>query len=194
MKTEQRKASHGGSTSPVPGSARPLRTAVLRQPGRRPGSSGRGTDAAHRRRPHDEGRSAGLPTGSADSRPFGRNVPLTPVQQRVLAVIAAGRSPESYLAGGAVLNRDRPRLSDDRDIFHNEEHRVFAQAESDVATLAGAGFRLRPVLREFGLVEYDVETEEGRTIVQWMGDTDLRFFPILQDEIFGWRLSDADLA
>src|SRR3954462_7614030 len=118
MKTEQRKASHGGRTSPVPGSARPLRTAVLRQPGRRPGSSGRGTDAAHRRRPDDEGRSAGLPTGSADSRPFGRSVPLTPVQRRVLAVIAAGRSPESYLAGGAVVNRDRPRLSDDLDIFH----------------------------------------------------------------------------
>jgi hypothetical protein len=116
------------------------------------------------------------------------------VQKRVLAVIAAGRSPESYLAGGAVLNRERPRLSDDLDIFHDEEHRVLTQAERDVAALATAGFRLRPVVREFGLVEYEAEGEEGRTIVQWMGDTDLRFFPILQDEIFGWRLSDADLA
>jgi hypothetical protein len=83
----------------------------------------------------------------------------------MLAVIAAGRSPESY-----------------------------AQVERDVASLAAAGFRLHLVLREFGLVEYEVADRDGRTIVRWMGDTDRRFFPIVRDETFGWRLSDADLA
>lgn len=121
-------------------------------------------------------------------------MPLTAVQRRVLAIIAANRSPESYVAGGAALNHERSRISDDLDIFHPDERVVYEQAAKDVALLAERGFAVRPVLHQFGLAEYEVGDDQGETLVQWMEDTDLRFFPVLSDEVFGWRLADADLA
>jgi hypothetical protein len=44
-------------------------------------------------------------------------VPLTKLQIHALRVLAAQRSPDSYVARGAALNRAGPRFSGDIDIF-----------------------------------------------------------------------------
>jgi len=53
-------------------------------------------------------------------------MPLTAFQSETLRLLAARRSPESFLAGGTVLNSgiDSPRYSKDLDIFHDVETSV----------------------------------------------------------------------
>src|SRR5208282_410560 len=48
-------------------------------------------------------------------------MPLTPFQKGVARVLIANRTPESHIAGGAVINRAETglRFSDDLDIFHD---------------------------------------------------------------------------
>ena len=48
-------------------------------------------------------------------------MPLTPFQSGVARVIAVNRTPESHIAGGAVINRGPTglRVSDDLDIFYD---------------------------------------------------------------------------
>jgi hypothetical protein len=45
-------------------------------------------------------------------------VPIGKFQSGVLRVLAAQRSPDSYIAGGVAINREGPRFSGDIDIFH----------------------------------------------------------------------------
>lgn len=42
-------------------------------------------------------------------------MPLTVIRQSAVEVLRLHRSERSYVAGGAALNRDWPRLSDDMD-------------------------------------------------------------------------------
>jgi len=53
-------------------------------------------------------------------------VPLTPFQAGVARLLAANRSPDSYLAGGAALHIEpnTNRYSDDLDYFHDSFERV----------------------------------------------------------------------
>jgi hypothetical protein len=60
----------------------------------------------------------------------------------VLRVLAAGRSPDSYIAGGVVINREGPCFSGDIDIFQDSENRLAAAAEADAKALTGAGLKL----------------------------------------------------
>src|SRR5580658_2226265 len=69
-------------------------------------------------------------------------VPLTKLQSHVLRVLAAQRSPDSYIAGGIALNREGPRFSRDIDIFQDSEQRLETAAETDAKALNEAGFRL----------------------------------------------------
>lgn len=121
-------------------------------------------------------------------------MPLTSIQKHILDVIKSNRSPESYLAGGAVLNRAWPRLSDDLDIFCNHESEVIEQAQADIRSLEKNGLEVSVVLMQYALAEVEVQVGQERCIIQWMDETARRFFPILQDQHFGWRLHDADLA
>ena len=59
-------------------------------------------------------------------------MPLTPFQKEVLRTLAANRSPESHIAGGAVINRQETglRYSDDLDNFHDVAASVAASAEA----------------------------------------------------------------
>lgn len=56
-------------------------------------------------------------------------MPLTDLQSRLLRLLAAHRSPDSYVAGAAVLNRDGPRFSGDIDNFegNNESLAIIAR-------------------------------------------------------------------
>jgi len=121
-------------------------------------------------------------------------VPLSKIQIDVLRLLAANRDPESYVAGASPLNRNRPRYSGDIDVFHDRENRVAAAAMADAETLAAAGHNIS-WLRQLPLI-YTAEVTHGSdsTRLEWVADSDYRFFPTMQDETFGYVLHPVDLA
>jgi len=121
-------------------------------------------------------------------------VPLSKIQSGVLRLLASHRDPESYVAGGTPLNRDAIRYSSDIDVFHDREERVAAAALSDVETLVEAGYRVS-WLRQLPLI-YTAEVAEGNaaTRLEWVVDSDFRFFPTIRNEDFGYILHPVDLA
>lgn len=120
---------------------------------------------------------------------------LTPLQRRVLRVIAKNRSPDSHVAGGAALARLSERRSEDIDIFHDAEDAVLRAADIDVAALRNAGLDVAVTARSSSFVDGVVSTAAGEiTRIQWLRDSAVRFFPAIKDKVFGYRLHDLDLA
>ena len=119
---------------------------------------------------------------------------LTQLQKDVMAVIAANRSETSHMAGGAVLNQEWPRLSDDLDIFHDTDEEIVATAKADIAALEAAGFKVTVDVLIYGVVECTVTRDGQHTILQWMSETRYRYFPLVRDAEWGVRLNTADLA
>jgi nucleotidyltransferase AbiEii toxin of type IV toxin-antitoxin system len=121
-------------------------------------------------------------------------VPLTKLQSHALRVLAAGRSPDSYLAGGVALNRDGPRFSSDIDIFHDSEERLEAAAGTDARALTEAGLNLSWRRIQTGRRQAQVEGLGEVMQLEWVADSDFRFFPAQTDELFGYVLHPVDLA
>ncbi len=121
-------------------------------------------------------------------------MPLSSIQTDVLRLLAGHRDPESYVAGATPLNRDAPRYSDDIDVFHDREERVAAAALNDAAVLAAAGYDVA-WLRQLPLI-YTAAVTRGDigTRLEWVADSDYRFFPTVPDEQFGYMLHPVDLA
>ena len=71
-------------------------------------------------------------------------MPLTELQQTILALLAQTRSPDSYLAGGAALHftPNSVRYSNDLEFFHDSPQRVASAFSDDAALLEGAGYGL----------------------------------------------------
>jgi hypothetical protein len=123
-------------------------------------------------------------------------MPLTPFQSETLRLLAAGRSPESFLAGGTVLNAgaDSPRYSKDLDIFHDVEASVVTSAETDAATLRQAGYEVEWLLRQALFQRAQVIRSGQRLRIEWVFDSAFRFFPVERDDLVGWRLNLYDAA
>jgi Nucleotidyl transferase AbiEii toxin, Type IV TA system len=121
-------------------------------------------------------------------------VPLTKLQSKVLRVLAAERSPDSYIAGGVALNREGPRLSRDIDIFQDSQQRLESAAEADAKALTEAGFKFSWKTIKNGRREAEVEWMGDRMPLEWVADSAFRFFPAQRDELFGYVLHPADLA
>ena len=121
-------------------------------------------------------------------------MPLSKIQSQVLRLLASHRDPESYVAGATPLNRNAPRYSGHIDVFHDREERVAAAAGDDVKTLLAGGYRVL-WLRQLPLL-YAAEVKLGSdsTRLEWVVDSDFRFFPTVRDETFGYLLHPADLA
>ena len=120
---------------------------------------------------------------------------LTELQRSVMRCLAQNRSPTSYAAGGAVLNRDWPRLSDDIDLFHDTDEQIVQAADRDIELLRAAGFQVTVDIRIYGCVEARARRIElSETVIQWMSETRHRFFPIVRDDEWGARLHQVDLA
>src|SRR5450631_2900804 len=119
---------------------------------------------------------------------------LTDLQKRIMQKLSANRSASSYLAGGLILNLAWPRRSDDIDIFHDTDEEVSVAANKDIADLEAADFRVIVDVRTYGTFEATVSDDSSSTIIQWMSDTKMRFFPLVKDEQWGSRLHQADLA
>ena len=124
----------------------------------------------------------------------GRVVPLATIQRNILRLLAAHRDPESYVAGSTPLNRDAPRYSGYIDIFHDREERVAQAAQQDAALLLEHGYALKWVRRDPSMFAVLASRADETTKLEWVADSDFRFFPTLQDEMFGYLLHPLDLA
>jgi hypothetical protein len=121
-------------------------------------------------------------------------VPLSSIQADILRILAAGRAPDSYVAGATLLNRDGPRVSRDIDVFQDREERVADAAAADAAALRSAGYDLIWLQRQPALYSAEVRKGAEATRLDWAADSDFRFFPTLQDETYGFVLHPIDLA
>jgi hypothetical protein len=121
-------------------------------------------------------------------------VPLSKLQEEILCLLAAHRDPESYVAGSTPLNREAPRYSGDIDIFHDREERVARAAEKDSVILQAHGFSLQWLRRELNFYSVLLRRDDEATKLEWVVDSDFRFFPALPDELFGYVLHPIDLA
>jgi hypothetical protein len=123
-------------------------------------------------------------------------MPLTPFQKGVARLLIANRTPESHIAGGAVINRGETglRYSDDLDIFHDVAASVAACAEADAKVLQGAGYSVEWAIRNEGFFRAEVGRGDEHLRLDWTTDSVFRFFPVQKDEDFGYCLHQADLA
>ena len=121
-------------------------------------------------------------------------VPLTPIQTKILRILASNRDPESFVAGSTPLNRDSARFSSDIDVFHDREERIAQAATLDSQTLTKQGFTLEWIRRESGIYSAIVRSGDLSTKLEWVADSDFRFFPVIEDEMFGFMLHPVDLA
>jgi hypothetical protein len=96
---------------------------------------------------------------------------LTQLQSNVLRVLAKNRSPTSYLAGGAILNRNWHRRSDDIHIFHDTDEEVADTAKADIALLESAGYAIHTDFIIYGAVDAIVSDGQSSTVIQWFADT-----------------------
>jgi hypothetical protein len=121
-------------------------------------------------------------------------VPLTKIQTEILRLLAAHRDPESYVAGSTPINRQAPRYSADIDVFHDREERVARAAQEDSDLLQARGYTLQWIRREPTLYAVVVERDGASTKIEWVVDSEFRFFPVIRDEAFGYVLHPVDLA
>jgi hypothetical protein len=121
-------------------------------------------------------------------------VPLSSLQREILRTLAAQRNPDSYVAGSTPLHRDGPRYSGDIDIFHDREHRVETTAVADAAILTSAGFVVEWLRQHPGIYAASVRKQSENTKIEWVRDSDFRFFPAMPDDLFGYSLHLADIA
>jgi len=117
-------------------------------------------------------------------------------------VLAAQRHEASHLAGGKVLTAsdNSARYSRDFDIFHDSVEGLVTASERDVQALENAGFQVRKLGRDnewskpVSFRKARVSRDGSSVDVDWSHDSAFRFFPIVRDELLGWRLHLFDMA
>jgi hypothetical protein len=93
-----------------------------------------------------------------------------------------------------AINRTGPRISRDIDIFHDREERVATVALQDTRILSDAGYTVRWLRRQPAVYSAAIGSATEETKLEWVADSDFRFFPAVKDEEFGFVLHMADLA
>ena len=121
-------------------------------------------------------------------------MPLSKLQTDILRTLAVHRNPESYVAGAGALNEKGPRYSSDIDIFHDREQDVAIASGADTHLLEELGFVCSWLRREPGFHAAIIQRGDEGTKLEWVRDSDFRFFPTMPDQLFGYRLHIADLA
>jgi hypothetical protein len=123
-------------------------------------------------------------------------VPLTDFQARLARLLSAGRTPDSYLAGGAALHVEpnTTRYSNDLDYFHDSEERVASAFADDRRTLIAAGYDVEIEISQPGYVRATVRKGGGSSKVEWAHDSAWRFLPAVRHETTGYNLHPIDLA
>ena len=86
----------------------------------------------------------------------------------MLRLLASHRNPESYVAGSTRLNR--------------------------TLTLDSCGYTVTWLRRHPGIQSAQVDLAGTSTRLEWVADSDFRFFPAMVDDLFGYVLHPVDLA
>jgi hypothetical protein len=71
---------------------------------------------------------------------------------------------------------------------------VARAAEQDAATLPNAGMRVHWQRREPTFFQALISRDAETTKLEWVVDSDFRFFPTVRDDVFGYMLHPVDLA
>jgi hypothetical protein len=121
-------------------------------------------------------------------------MPLSNLQVDILRLLASHRDPESFIGGSTPLNRNTLRYSGDIDVFHDREERVAAAALDDVSALRAAGYAVTWLRQLPSIHTAQIVSGNESTRLEWVADSDYRFFPAEKDEVFGYVLHPADLA
>lgn len=121
-------------------------------------------------------------------------MPLTSLQRQLLRIIAHNRTPQSYVAGGSVMNADDGRYSDDIDLFSDRIEALTAAIGSDVKALEAAGITVEWQAQSDAFHRAVVSDGEDSTRLDWAVDSDFRFYPAQKDDRFGYALHPIDLA
>jgi hypothetical protein len=121
-------------------------------------------------------------------------VELSKIQTEILRLLATHRDPESYVAKRTPLTRETSRYSSDIDLFHDREERVGQAAIQDSDLLQQHGYQVKWIRPGPGVYAVQVERSEAKTKLEWVADSDFRFFPAMPDETFGYVLHLIDLA
>ncbi len=120
-------------------------------------------------------------------------MPVEELQRRVAALLKPNRSRQSFVGGSSVFNIAFPRRSEDMDVYAHVP--IGDVAAGDVATLKAAGLQVEVDDLFYGFsVEAIVTDGRDVTKVEWNEADRERFFPVMEDETFGWILHRADLA
>jgi hypothetical protein len=123
-------------------------------------------------------------------------VPLTELQAELARLLAAHRSHDSYLAGGAALHLEpsSKRYSNDLDFFHDSVERVAEAFEADRELLEENDLSVTIDMTLPGYVRAVVGRGDDTTKVEWSHDSAWRFLPTVADDRVGYRLHPVDLA
>ena len=121
-------------------------------------------------------------------------MPLSKIQSEILRLLSSNRNPESYVAGSTPLNRNTLRYSGDIDIFHDREERVAESALGDAKVLEEAGYSVTWLRRLPSIYSAQIGKNDEITRLEWVVDSDYRFFPAIHDEVSGYVLHPVDLA
>ena len=121
-------------------------------------------------------------------------MPLSKLQTDILNLLASHRDQESFVAGSTPLNRNTTRQSGDIDIFHDREERVETAALKDAKALEDAGLKVSWLRRQPAIFAARIAKGDEVTRLEWVADSDYRFFPPLKDPLFGYVLNPIDLA
>lgn len=121
-------------------------------------------------------------------------MPLSKIQSDILRLIGGQRGPESYVAGATPLNRVAPRFSSDVDLFHDRQERVESAVEQDAQILESAGYQVTWLRHLPAICTAEVSKDGDSTRLEWVVDSDYRFFPVVEDELLGFVLHPIDLA
>ncbi len=138
---------------------------------------------------------SGQPPSSPNRSPLAF-MPLTPFQKEVLSLLAANRTPKSYVAGGTAINRNdaSPRYSLDVDLFHDDAQSVALSSAADVRLLTAQGFLVEWLLRQPSHQRAKISRAGDELRLDWCCESAFRFFPVQPDPAFGYCLHPADLA
>lgn len=123
-------------------------------------------------------------------------MPLTTFQRDVATLLAANRTEDSYLAGGAALHIEpnSQRFSNDLDYFHDSTERVATAFEKDRSTLLEAGFTVELEMNQRGFIRAVVSKNGDSTKVEWAHDSAWRYMPPIKNAQVGVQLHPIDLA
>lgn len=123
-------------------------------------------------------------------------MPLTALQQRILACLAEGRTPDSYLAGGAAIHFEpqSQRYSGDLDFFHDSMARVASAFATDQEALLRAGFSVDVEISQPGFLRAHVSRDSESTQIDWAHDSAWRFLPTQREAFGGYVMHPVDLA